>query len=184
MLYVSSGPYHWPNPEVQCSPRFHWSGWAPSPQHHSRSDPLEICYIIVENNSFKAVGQLNNTLGWMQSPCCLTEHLQWGYDFLLRSYCWILQQLNSSFTPRVNYQWFTVSAQSLTAKLCGCVGPDQTNCTEFLLMGEFLLLTSEMAAGVIRVCGAWRGGWRYSLMLILCSCTSHLSGRIFGPFWA
>lgn len=54
------------------------SSWAPSPQHHSRSGPLGIWSIIVENSLllFKAVGQLNNTLGQMQSPCWLIEHLQ------------------------------------------------------------------------------------------------------------
>lgn len=86
---------------------------------------------------------------------------------------------SSSFTLRVNYQWFTVSARALTAELCGCMGPDQANCTAFLLTGEFLLLTTEMADGIIRVWRAWR--WSYSLMLILCNCRSHLSGRFWGP---
>lgn len=147
--------------------------------------PLEIWCIMVKNISFlfKAVGWLNNTLGQMQSPCRVIEHLQWGYDFLLHLCCWILQELNSSFTPGVNCQWFAVSAQSLTAKLCGCVGPDQVNCTwrNTLLKGVFLLLTRGMADEDIRVWGAWRQGWRYSLMLILWSCRSHLSGRISGP---
>lgn len=109
------------------------SSWVPSPRHHSRSGPLEIWCIIVENSSllFKAVGRLKDTLGQMQSPCWLIEHLQGGYDFLLHSFCWILQQLNASFTLRVNCWWFTVSSQPLTTKLCGCMGPDQTNLHSF-----------------------------------------------------
>lgn len=136
------------------------SSWELSPQHHSRSSPLEIYYIIIENSSllFKAIGWLNNTLRQMQGLHWLIEHLWWGYEFLLHSYCWNLQWFNFSFTLWVNYQWFTVSAQSLTVRLCGCMGSDHTNCATFLLTGrKQLLLTSEMADGIIRVWRSQRG---------------------------
>lgn len=85
----------------------------------------------------------------------------------------------------VNYQWFAVSAQSLTVRLCGCIGSDQTNCTAFLLTGrKQLLLTSELADEIIRVWGSRRGGMEINrnLMLFLSSCRSLLSGRIWGHF--
>lgn len=187
LIYVWEGPYPWPSPEILCSFSFLWELLGTKP-----SAPFQIksswdLFIIIENSSLllKAVGWLNKTL-WANVGSLLANTASavrlWFFFYIC-----IIGIYNGLISPLlwVNYQWFTVGAQSLTVKLCGCLGFDQANFTVFLLMGiKQLLLSSEMADRTIRVWGAQREGMEVdkSLMFFLSSCRIHLFGKIWGYF--